>query len=103
MKLNLPETYRTLLENGIEADFSMGYADDIGFRAGIATSFFWFDLGRNEPTALKIFPFAVMDVTLKEYLKLSPDEAIETVRSIIAATKKRGRNILHPLAQLDAF
>ncbi|MCB0375398.1 MAG: hypothetical protein KDD04_05715, partial [Sinomicrobium sp.] len=32
LKLNLPETYRRLLANGIGEDYSMGYADDIGFR-----------------------------------------------------------------------
>ncbi len=90
LKLKLPETYRTLLENSIEADFSMGYADDIGFRAGIATPYFWFDLGKNEATALKIYPFAVMDVTLKEYLKLSPETALETVRQIVESTKNVG-------------
>lgn len=40
LKLRFPETYRRLLEVGIQEDWSMGYADDIGFRAGIATPFY---------------------------------------------------------------
>ena len=48
----------------------MGYADVVGYRASIAAPFAWFDLEKNEETALTIYPFAVMDVTLKNYMKL---------------------------------
>ena len=68
----------------------MGYADDIGFRAGIATPFYWYDLENEQVTHLKIHPFQVMEVTLKEYLKLSPQEAFEQVKPLIAATKTVG-------------
>jgi hypothetical protein len=60
----------------------MGFSDDVGFRAGTSQSFFWFDLSKNESTQLKIFPFAAMDVTLKNYLKLSPEAAIETLENL---------------------
>jgi hypothetical protein len=75
LKLHLPDTYRNLLEVGIKEDYSMGYSDTIGFRAGTSLPFFWYDLKQEMTTALKIFPFAIMDVTLKSYLKLSPTQA----------------------------
>src|SRR5690606_16150394 len=31
--LNFPETYRNLIQNGIQEDYSMAYADETGFRA----------------------------------------------------------------------
>ena len=82
LKLSLPDTYRKLIAAGISDDYSMGYSDNIGFRAGMATSFYWFDLERDEVTNLKIHPFQVMDVTLKNYLKLSPEAAINAVKKI---------------------
>lgn len=76
LKLHLPQTYRQLLALGIREDYSMGYADAVGFRASVATPFFWFDLLENKPTNLKIYPLSVMDVTLHTYLRLSPDAAL---------------------------
>jgi hypothetical protein len=90
LKLRFPETYRNLLKANILEDFSMGYADDIGFRAGIATPFYWYDLENEQVTPLKIHPFQVMEVTLQQYLALSPDEAIEKVKPLIVATKAVG-------------
>ncbi len=87
LKLSLPDTYRNLIKAGITDDYTMGYADDIGFRAGIATPFYWFDLERDAVTALKIHPFQVMDVSLKNYLLLTPEIAIERVKIIIDEIK----------------
>ena len=94
LKLTFPETYRNLLAAGITEDYTMGYADDIGFRAGIATPYFWYDLEREQATNLKIHPFAFMEVTIKEYLNLSPEEALEQVRPLIEATKEVGGTLI---------
>jgi hypothetical protein len=90
LKLRFPETYHNLLALGVKKDYSMGYADDIGYRASIATPFRWFDLTKNEATELWIHPFQVMDVTLRDYLKLSPNEAIECVKILIKETQMVG-------------
>ena len=90
LKLRFPETYERLLVLGVKQDYSMGYADDIGFRASIATPYPWFDLVNNEKTDLWIYPFQAMDVTLKDYLNLSPDEAVEHVKALIEETKAVG-------------
>ena len=90
LKLRFPETYHNLLSLGVKQDYSMGYADDIGFRASIATPFRWFDLTKNEATDLWIHPFQVMDVTLRDYLKWTPDEAVERVIALIKETKSVG-------------
>ena len=90
LKLTFPYTYQNLIYFGIQDDFSMGYADDTGFRAGVATPFKWFDLSRNEVTDLTIHPFQVMDVTLKNYLKLTPDEALTRIYMIADAIRAVG-------------
>lgn len=87
LKLHLPTTYKRLIEAGFTMDYSMGYATDIGFRAGTSLPFYWYDLEKEERTALLIHPFQVMDVTLKDYLQLSPPQAKERVDNIIKEIK----------------
>lgn len=61
IKLTLPETYNRLIENGITNDYSMGYGSINGFRASVASSFFWYDLQAEKITALRVYPFCFMD------------------------------------------
>ena len=83
LKLSLPETYNNLIKQGIENDFSMGYASHPGFRAGTCTPFYFYDLLADRETTLKVFPTAVMDGTLNDYLKLEPNEALKKIKTII--------------------
>jgi hypothetical protein len=62
----------------------MVYADDIGYRAGTTEAFRWYDLEREETTDLWVHPFAVMDVSLKNYLHLSPQQAQEKLQTLQA-------------------
>lgn len=87
LKMDLPNTYRTLLVNGIKKDFTMGYADIIGFRAGSAFPFLWFDLEKNESTELEIVPFVAMDVALKNGMRLNENESNELLQPIIQELK----------------
>ena len=80
--LVFPDTYRILLELGITDDWSMGYAENVGFRAGTACDFKWFDLSSNTATSLNIHPFCIMDVTAKNYMELNPDAAIDAGRTL---------------------
>lgn len=83
LRLKFPETYQSLLKIGIKEDYTMGYSSQIGFRAGICTPFLFYDLTKEEITDLKIFPFALMDVTFIRSLKLSPKEALYEIKKII--------------------
>lgn len=83
----LPETYQNLIEAGIEEEYSMGYADLPGFRAGTCTPYYFFDLNRNYASTLKIFPLIVMDGTLRDYLNLTPAEGLEIIKTMIDRVK----------------
>ncbi len=87
LKLHLPHTYLKLIKAGINHDYSMGYASQVGFKAGTCTSFFWYDLQLEKQAHLKVHPFAVMDVTLQQYLGLSPTLAMEKIDQLIASVK----------------
>ena len=88
--LRLPHTYNQLIIMGITHDYTMGYAEQTGFRAGTARTFKWFDLQKNEVTHLNVHPFVYMDGTLLEYLQLSPDKAIHRIENLYATVKKYG-------------
>lgn len=88
--LHLPDTYQHLIEVGIAHDYTMGYAEQTGFRAGTARCFKWFDLQKNEVTSLNIHPFTYMDGTLLEYLKLSPSEAKERIAELYREVQRYG-------------
>jgi hypothetical protein len=69
LRFTLPGYYRYLLQAGITADYSMGYAATESYRAGVSRPFFWYDLEREEITELKVHPFACMDATYTYYKK----------------------------------
>lgn len=88
LKLTFPYTYRNLLNAGISEDYTMGYASQIGFRAGICDPFNFYDLDLEYETQLRIHSFAVMEGTLKDYLNLSALDVINYVKPLIESVKK---------------
>jgi len=83
LRFQLPESYDILLENGIKKEYSMGYDDHVGFRAGTSFPFKYFQLHKNQQAELLIFPFTYMDSTLKDQMKVKPDQAIELVTEMV--------------------
>ncbi|MGB1308834.1 MAG: polysaccharide deacetylase family protein, partial [Oceanihabitans sp.] len=63
-KLNLPESYRNLVELEVKEDYTMGYVNHIGFRAGTCTPFFFYDLDYETQTPLKIYAYNLLDYAL---------------------------------------
>ena len=88
LRVRLPLAYRILLRAGLHHDYSMGYADTPGFRAGITSPFPFYDLERDCETELLVHPFCVMDTTLKRYLALTPEEGLERYKKLIASVRK---------------
>ena len=82
LRFELPKTYRSLLASGFTHEYSMGFAEHVGFRAGTARAHEWFDLSTNEATNLIVHPFAYMDGTLNEYMKLSIEESKKKVKQL---------------------
>jgi hypothetical protein len=90
LKLSFPSTYQELIRNHIKQDYTMGFADAVGFRNGTAHAFPWFDLTKNEKSDVLMYPFAYMDGTLNEYLKLSPLMANLKIEELFLEVKKYG-------------
>ena len=77
LKLRFPQTYRNLAYFGIQHDYSMGFADACGFRAGTCRPFYFYDLTVEMATNVLVHPFVIMDATLKNYLKLNQTAAMQ--------------------------
>jgi len=88
LRLELPTTYRRLIDLGIKEDYSMGYASQVGFRAGTSLPFYFYDLDMETHTQLLVHPFAIMDGTLNEYLQLTTDEAQYLIKDLMDSVKK---------------
>ena len=82
LKMNGAETYRNLVQCEIENDYTMGFADVIGFKSGTALPHYWYDFKHEKETALLLHPFVAMDATLNRYMKLSAQEAIEKLKAL---------------------
>ncbi|WP_435137391.1 polysaccharide deacetylase family protein [Formosa sp. A9] len=84
-KLNLPEFYRNLIELEVQDDYTMGYVNHLGFRAGTCTPFFFYDLDYEIQTPLKVNPYHVIDSALLKYNSLLDKK--ETLQSLINEVK----------------
>jgi hypothetical protein len=80
IRFNLPDGYRRLIDNDIQFDFSMGYGSINGFRASVASPFYWYDLEKDEQTKLTIFPFCYMEANSFYEQKFSAQQALEEMR-----------------------
>ena len=90
LRLSLPKSYNVLIENGITHDYTMGFADEPGFRSGTATPYPFFDLESDCETSLTIHPFTVMDSTLHYYKKMSLESSMTTYEHFIDEVRDVG-------------
>jgi hypothetical protein len=65
----------------------MGYGSINGFRASIASSFYWYDLKQEEQTQLLVHPFCFMDANAYYEQKLSAEEALQEMILYYQAVK----------------
>lgn len=73
----LPDTFQHLIQAGLTHEYSMGYGSINGFRASVATPFFWYNLQNEEQTNLLIHPFCFMEATSFYKHKLEATEALQ--------------------------
>ena len=84
----LPDTYQKLIDLDITEDYSMGYLNEIGFRASTCTPFYFYDLDFEIQTPLKVYPCAFSDNMLRFNLQLSPKQALMKINHITNMVKQ---------------
>ena len=88
IQFHLPHSYRALITNGFADEYSMGYGTVNGFRASTSHSFLWYDLEKEETTALRVHPFAYMEANSFYELNHSPEEALEEMKRLCNEVQK---------------
>ncbi len=84
-KLNLPLSYRNLIDLEIHQDFTMGYVNHVGFRASTCTPFQFYDLDYEIQTPLQINPYHCLDFALLRHESLL--DKTQHLQKIIAEVK----------------
>ena len=69
---------------GLEYDSSLGFADQVGSRAGFSFPFFPFDVNRRRAFPFIEIPLQVMDATLQSYLHLEAEAAWPVMEQVLA-------------------
>ncbi len=90
LRVNLPHTYRILSSLGICEDYSMGYSNEVGFRASTCTPFQFYDLLSEKVLPLTIVPFQVMDRALLNSYAKHPEKAVEEALVLASRVKQVG-------------
>jgi hypothetical protein len=90
LRISFPDTYRHFINVGITDDFTMIYASQSGYRTGLCVPYKWFDLQKNESANLTIHPSTIMEGTLRDYNKYSPEKATEVISQLLDQSKKQG-------------
>jgi hypothetical protein len=88
IRLRFPDTYRNYAANGITDDYSMGYATDVGFRAGTSNPFLFFDISENKTHPLTIHPFVFMEGVFKFYRNLPESDIIANFAALTEQVKQ---------------
>jgi hypothetical protein len=106
LKFILPDTFNSLLAAGITEDYSMGFADMAGFRAGTCKPFYFYDLKNEKQNGLKIFPITFMESTLQ--ISLHPNESFEKIVSLLEEVKNVGGTFIslwhnHTISDTDEY
>ncbi len=94
LRFHLPRTFRHLQEVGIKHDYSMGYGSINGFRASVANPFLWYDLEKEQQTNLLLHPFCFMDANAFYEQRLSPNEALNELRSYTQQLQQYGGTLI---------
>jgi hypothetical protein len=79
------KSFAILEDSGILYDSTLGYWENIGFRAGISFPFYPFNIAQNRPFRVLEIPLIVMDTTLLsgKAMNLSPRSAGLALRRLI--------------------
>ena len=95
LRMNLPRSYQKLIELDISDDYTMGFASQAGFRAGIADAFRFFDLENDMATNLWVHPFALMDGTMRDYLNLDVEASLDLAKQLVDEVKAVGGTFIY--------
>jgi hypothetical protein len=88
LRLVFPNTYESLIQADITDDYTIGFAELPGFRAGTCSPFNFYNLKMETETSLTLHPNTFMEGTFIEDLKLSAADSLPLMKKLIDEVKK---------------
>ena len=86
----IPQSFLDIKNAGISEDYSMGYPEEPGFRAGIARPFYFYNISDDIQTSLKIIPFLIMDTMFCNNIEPDPLKAKDVILNLLIETRRAG-------------
>lgn len=90
LRTEISDTPFILMKNGIQYDFTMGFASHTGFRMGTSYPVNYYDFNTEQAADLLLIPFCVMDGAYFNYHQISVEQAIEDIQRIRQTIKHTG-------------
>jgi len=88
LRFSMPQTWRHWEQNEMDWDSTLSYAGEAGFRCGVCYSYPVFDIENRKQLHLKEKPLIVMEASIVQYEKLTPDQCLERVSKLKNQVKK---------------
>lgn len=91
-----PEDVSLMEDAGITDDFTLAYADCVGFRVGTCRPYLFINPKTKELTNVIIHPLTIMECTLdhKEYMGLDYESALKTCKELICQVYKHNGELI---------
>ncbi|SDC26030.1 DUF7033 domain-containing protein [Williamwhitmania taraxaci] len=90
LRFRFPESFRVLVAVGINHDYSIGFSDRVGYRAGTSRPFPFFDVQNNCAETLVLHPFVMMDSALNYQLRYTPALSVEKFSTLYSNQQNTG-------------
>jgi len=94
LRFDIRSTPYQLTKAGIIADFSMGYSDTAGFRAGTSFPFYFYDFKKESTGDLHFVPFCMMDGAYSIHNKLGQEVVLKEMAAMAEELKRCGGNFI---------
>ncbi len=88
----IPESYKAAVEAEFNEDYTMGYSDVLGFRAGSCIPFYFYDISYEIQLPLKVNPFCIQDSALLS-LK-DEEEALKKMDELYSYVERSGGDFI---------
>ncbi|MCK9329636.1 MAG: hypothetical protein M0Q94_07145 [Candidatus Cloacimonetes bacterium] len=88
LSFNYQKSFKILEQAGFVYDATLGFWENIGYRAGISLPFYPFNIKENRPFSVLEIPLTIMDVTLftEKAMNLSYNSAKHKIKKIVNNT-----------------
>jgi hypothetical protein len=94
LRFDRQQTFDNLQAEGVEIDYTMGFAEEEGFKCGTSHEFHPYDFKNDMPYKIKEKPLIAMDVTLSSYKSYSVAEAKQSLYLLSQRIRRTGGDFI---------